>query len=627
MCAQQINLSDTLFEDEFAQLEMPYEGDTVSSPIALDAVFDCYSSDLRNEALRRLSYIEWFERNLSAGWTKNNINALMDDASKYLEEPLPNWRTIVHWRQRYYQQGKKLVALIPRTNGKGNRSKRLDSRDEIFVKEAISSFLDKKKPTIAKAYKNYKDKICVLNFTNDSSSQIKLLSYNSFYKRVLQSDIYKYVCARDGKYKADVEFNSYGAYIPPSYVMERVQIDHTTLDLVLLHDELLVPIGRPSITVLLDAYSHCIVGFNLNFRQPSYESVRNALLNTIYPKGYIAQNYPDIQHEWPCCGKPHTLVVDNGVEFWSTSLEHACKDANINIQYNPVRKPWLKPLIERFFGILNGDLLSSIPGKTFSNILEKGDYDSYKEAGMRFSVFLELFHHWIIDIYHQDADSRQRYIPILSWVKGCNKLPPPEIIGEDLEEFNIKLGMSFWATHRKGGVYKNHLRYESNELAAYRMHYPASTKGRRKVLVKLNPQDISYIYVLIDEIGKLIRVPCIDPTGETQGLSLDAHLISVKLHRDYIGSKIDVISLSKSRLYINQRIERELDYVKNASRNKMKALNKIAKFQGMGSQPVEISNTDSVPYVQQLEKLEINESAITNLEDDWDGFTSGLEPY
>ena len=222
---------------------------------------------------------------------------------------------------------------------------------------------------------------------------------------------------------------------------------------------------------------------------------------------------------------------------------------------------------------------------------------------------------------------RQRYIPILSWVKGCNKLPPPEIIGEDLEEFNIKLGMSFWATHRKGGVYKNHLRYESNELAAYRMHYPASTKGRRKVLVKLNPQDISYIYVLIDEIGKLIRVPCIDPTGETQGLSLDAHLISVKLHRDYIGSKIDVISLSKSRLYINQRIERELDYVKNASRNKMKALNKIAKFQGMGSQPVEISNTDSVPYVQQLEKLEINESAITNLEDDWDGFTSGLEPY
>lgn len=397
MCAQQINIDYTLFEDEFSQLEIPYESEVVPLPITFDAVFDCHSSDLQKEALRRLSYIEWFEHNLSAGWTQSNINALMDDASKQCEESIPNWRTIVHWRQQYNQQGRKLIALIPKTKRKGNRSRRIDCRDEFFVKEAISDFLDKKKPSIAKAYRNYKNKVSVLNFSNNLSSQIKLLSYKSFYKRVLQSDIYKYVCARDGKYKADVEFNSYGAYLPPSYVMERVQIDHTTLDLVLLHDELLVPIGRPSITALLDAYSHCIVGFNINFRQPSYESVRNALLNTIHPKDYILNKYPSIQHEWPCCGKPHTLVVDNGVEFWSASLEYACKDANINIQYNPVRKPWLKPLIERFFGILSSDLLSSIPGKTFSNIREKGDYDSHKEAGMRLSVFLELFHYWIID--------------------------------------------------------------------------------------------------------------------------------------------------------------------------------------------------------------------------------------
>ncbi|WP_395948465.1 hypothetical protein ACFWHB_11835 [Aeromonas mytilicola subsp. aquatica] len=627
MCAQKINLDDAPFEDEFSQLEMPYEGEAVPLPIAFDVVFESNSSDLRKEALRRLSYIEWFEHHLSAGWTQNNMNALMDDASKQLERPLPNWRTIVHWRQRYCLQGRKLIALIPKEKGKGNRSKRLDSRDEVFVKEAISSFLDKKKPTISKAYKNYKNKVSVVNFSNDVSSQIKLLSYKSFCKRVLQSDIYKYVSARDGKYKSDVEFNSYGAYLPPLYVMERVQVDHTTLDIVLLHDELLVPIGRPSITALLDAYSHCIVGFNINFRQPSYESVRNALLNTIHPKDYISNKYPGIQHEWPCCGKPHTLVVDNGVEFWSVSLEHACKDANINIQYNPVRKPWLKPLIERFFGILNSDFLSSIPGKTFSNIFDKGDYDSYKEAGMRFSVFLKLFHYWIVDIYHQDADSRQRYIPILSWEHGCNKLPPPQILGEDLEEFNIKLGMSFWTTHRKGGVYKNHLRYDSNELAFHRMHYPAKTKGRRKVLVKLNPQDISYVYVLIDDVGKLIRVPCVDPTGETQGLSLESHLISIKVHHDYIGGKIDVIGLAKVRLYLNERIEQEFDYVRNASRNKIKALNRIAKFQGLGSQSVETSYSNAFPYVQQQDELVINDSPITNHEDDWDSFTSNLEPY
>ena len=43
-------------------------------------------------------------------------------------------------------------------------------------------------------------------------------------------------------------------------------------------DDLLGSLGRPSLTLLIDAYSHCVVGFNLNFNQPSYESVRNALL-------------------------------------------------------------------------------------------------------------------------------------------------------------------------------------------------------------------------------------------------------------------------------------------------------------------------------------------------------------
>lgn len=122
----------------------------------------------------------------------------------------------------------------------------------------------------------------------------------------------------------------------------------TTLDLILLDDESLVSIGRPNLTLLIDVYSHCIVGFNLSFFQPGYESVRNALLNCISPKDYTRTKYPMIEHDWPCHGKPETLVVDNGVEFWSSSLEQSCLELGINIQYNPVRKPWLKPMMKGY---------------------------------------------------------------------------------------------------------------------------------------------------------------------------------------------------------------------------------------------------------------------------------------
>ncbi|MNW04582.1 hypothetical protein D3C71_2006900 [compost metagenome] len=85
--------------------------------------------------------------------------------------------------------------------------------------------------------------------------------------------------------------------------------------------------------------------------------------------------------------------------------------------------------------------------------------------------------------------------------------------------------------------------------------------------------------------------------------------------------------MAKVRLYLNERIEQEFDYVRNASRNKIKALNRIAKFQGLGSQSVETSYSNALPYVQQQDELVINDSPITNHEDDWDSFTSNLEPY
>ncbi|WP_446037926.1 hypothetical protein, partial [Streptomyces sp. SID1143] len=186
----------------------------------------------------------------------------------------------------------------------------------------------------------------------------------AFYNRIKKLPAYQVMKSRKGSYIADVEFKAIASHKPPSRIMERVEIDHTPLDLLLLDDDLLVPLGRPSLTLLIDAYSHCVVGFNLNFNQPSYESVRNALLSSISKKDYVKNKYPSIEHEWPCYGKPETLVVDNGVEFWSASLAQSCLELGINIQYNPVRKPWLKPMIERMFGIINRKLLEPIPGKT-----------------------------------------------------------------------------------------------------------------------------------------------------------------------------------------------------------------------------------------------------------------------
>lgn len=160
------------------------------------------------------------------------------------------------------------------------------------------------------------------------------------------------------------------------------------------------------------------------------------------------------------------------------------------------------------------------------------------------------------------------------------------------------------------------------------MNYPDKTRGKRKVLVKLNPRDVSYVYVFLDEIGSYIRVPCIDPIGYTKGLSLQEHQINVKLHRYFINDKMDIVSLSKARTYLNDRIKNELMEVRQSLRQRNgRGINKIAKFRNVGSH-AEISIVHELNLSAQNNVIPKMESATQPEHyDDWDKFISGLEPY
>ena len=54
---------------------------------------------------------------------------------------------------------------------------------------------------------------------------------------------------------------------------------------------------------------------------------------------------------------------------------------------NPTKKPWLKGSVERYFRTINNRLLSRIPipGKSFTNIFERKDYDPLKNGSSRLS--------------------------------------------------------------------------------------------------------------------------------------------------------------------------------------------------------------------------------------------------
>ncbi|GAA3528400.1 Mu transposase C-terminal domain-containing protein [Zobellella aerophila] len=606
-------------EFEYADDEVIQEADSSpADPVTVPRDLASYPEETRNEVQRRIGYINWVRKRLDGGWTKAKLDPLIQQASVEIEGYPPNWRTLVRWWKLYSSSGYELASLIPKHGGKGNRKSKADANAEVFLDRAIERYLVKERPSIAKVYRYYADSIRLAN-QHLEGERIKALSYYGFYNRVKELPPYEVAVARYGKFIADQKFNAIGAHIPPERILEKVEIDHTALDLILLDDKLLIPLGRPCLTLLVDCYSHCIIGFYIGFEGASYDSVRKALLHSIKPKTYVHDRYPCIEHDWPCYGKPEILVVDNGAEFWSESLELVCLEMGINIQPNKRRTPWHKPLVERNFGIVNNMLLDDIPGKTFSDILTKAGYNPEKDAIMRFSTFIEHFHQWVIDKYHNSADSRKRYIPALLWNKGFQSLPPAKISGEDLKKLEVIIGLSAYRKLRRGGIHIHCLRYDSEELS----HYRKNNSPKDSVLVKTNTDDLSSVHVYLKGMDGYLQVPCIDPVGYTKGLTLQQHQINLRLHRNYIDDALDLDSLARVGKLMNERIEREIEELsnfKNKSRSQ-KGMSRLARHQQVGS-----GENGSVVPQQELLPLKSEQDTDKQLED-WDDYVDDLDGY
>ncbi|BDA62855.1 transposase family protein [Shewanella xiamenensis] len=614
------------FEDEFSESELVKKPDTPIQYVKLEDTalvkrdLDTFPEFLRDNALNKYQLIVFIDKKISGGWTQKNLDPILDVLFTTAMDKRPNWRTLVRWRKSYIESDGDLASLVVKRHKMGNRTSRVKG-DEVFFEQALTRFLDAKRPRVSTAYQYYRDAITIEN-ESIVDGQIPIISYKSFNRRIKSLPPYPVAVARHGKFIADQWFAYCSSHIHPTRILERVEIDHTPLDLILIDDELSIPIGRPYLTLIIDVFSSCVLGFHLSYRAPSYVSAAKAIVHAIKPKSFEGLGI-ELQNEWPCFGKFETLVVDNGAEFWSKSLEHACKEAGINIQYNPVRKPWLKPIIERFFGMINECFLTDIPGKTFSNILAKEDYKPEKDAIMRFSTFVEEFHRWIVDIYHQDSDSRETRIPIKQWQRGFDILPPLKMSVEDEQRFTMLMGITDERTLTRNGFKYQELMYDSTALADYRKRYP-QTKESIKKLIKVDPDDLSYIHVYLEELGGYIKVPCTDNSNYTNGLSLHEHKVIKQVNREIIREGKDNLGLAKARMAIHARVKQEQEAFQIS--------NKKAKISGvkMQAQLADVSNTGQGTIRLESEELfpslpKKSESNISNLLEHWDDDLEAFE--
>jgi putative transposase len=114
-------------------------------------------------------------------------------------------------------------------------------------------------------------------------------------------------------------------YISAPRLLAVTQIDHTPTDIQFVEavDDAGAFVGRAYLTILVDVFSRCILGFCLTLDPPSTLSVALCLAHAICPKEAWLESR-GIAHAWPTFGRPRQIVTDSAKEFRGTAFQRGC---------------------------------------------------------------------------------------------------------------------------------------------------------------------------------------------------------------------------------------------------------------------------------------------------------------
>ncbi len=535
----------------------------------LDADFGSYPECLQEGAIRRYHYIKALEEAEIRSYSDEALESILPEIALKRSDPKPPCaRSVRRWRRKYIRNDQDIRCFISMDAKKGRRNSRLHPDIDRKLAQIMADLKKGKRLSYGNVFERLELWIYEEQKRRPFDDNFKMPSANTIRRRFKKYNRILYEYSLRGRKKASEANRGVERINNLSRILQRVEADHTRLDLFVLDDEHLMPLGRPWITAILDIYSHSILGFYVGFIPPSYVSVAWALKHAISPKSYL-QNYSTVQHEWPCCGRPEWLVVDNGPEFWGAALEAACLDLHIDYLFCPGGKAWYKGAIERYFKRVNQDLLAKLPGNTFNDIFDVKDFDPEKNAVITFSRFMEIIHIWVVDIYQQGKMLDDTVIPDVLWRESQEEYPPLLV---ETKRLKISLGATHESILTREGITLDYLKYNPKELKSLRARV-----GDLKVRYKVDEGELSTIYVLDPETQKYLTIQHSDQ-DYTRGLTLWQHKINRRYAKNYINSHYRYEDIVEAKRRIQALIQQELEERKL----KTSTRTKIARYQNVG---------------------------------------------
>lgn len=449
------------------------------------------------EAWRRFQAIRPLLNRNGRRRTAQDIANIADNLDK---DPATIYRWIARW-----EQGKTVSALVRNSRSDVGKSRLPELVEDIISHEISAFYLVRERPTVVELW----ERVAM----GCREKGLKSPNLSTIRRRVDRLPDRLVMAKRQSPKLARENFEPLRGHFPGADVPLAVyQIDHTPTDVTLVDDVYRQPIGRAYLTIVVDTCTRMLAGFCVSLDPPGALSTGLAMAHAILPKAsWLAQREIDVG--WPIYGVPAKIYADNAAEFRGSMLERACREYGIVMENRPKGQPNYGGHVERLFRTFM-KRTQSLPGSTFSNVEDKGEYDTDGRAIMTLAEYTKWFTIFVTKIYHQRKH------------RGIGQVPPIKlyeqfILGSDdskgiglpepiADEFKLRIDFMPFVerTIQEYGVLIDNIHYYADVLRPWiHARDPENAKLKRKFIFARDPRDIGEVYFFDPDAKTYYPIP------------------------------------------------------------------------------------------------------------------------
>jgi putative transposase len=400
-------------------------------------------------------------------------------------------RTVYTLVRAWRLSGGSVPALVPIKPSGGRGRARLAPAIEAVISDAVEHvYLAAQKPRRSAVLKAIRRRCRLMG--------LRTPSVNTIRARINELKPALVVARREG-YKAAQRLRPAPDVTPAARApLEVIQMDHTTVDVIIVDPVSRLPIGRPFLTLAIDEFSRCILGLCITLEAPSATSVGLCLTHAAMDKApWLERIGADCT--WSMSGKPKRLFVDNGADFHSEGLRRGCEVHGIELAFRP--RPHYGGIVERVIGTTM-QLIHELPGTTFSNPKDRGEYDADAKAALTLQELEKWIALAICGPYHNDVHGTLVQPPRAKWESGITEFGAPAVVCNG-EAFLVDFLPVVHRRIQRHGFVIDRIGYYARALTPW----IAARDRCKKFLIRHDPRDLSRIWVLDPKRNVYLEVP------------------------------------------------------------------------------------------------------------------------